>query len=268
MTVEHHASRSAISPLRLLIPCAVLMLLSAGVRLLVWQYNREAIAPVMSGLTAGYKNDARILARGDVRLFLRGPDPPSNANVIAHPPGYSILLAAIFSLVGESDFAIRFFQIFCDSISVIFIFLISLELISKRVAVIAGVLAGFSPQLAYNSLLLLPDSLSVLPILAAVYVIVSARVTAGSWIKLATAGAMLGVSCWFRPNGLLLPLFFAAFFPIVFEAWHAGTNDFVVNSGRGDLDRAANDTQHSRLRSLYSNLARFGCDVFGRLSGL
>jgi len=217
MTVEHHASRSAISPRRLLIPCAVLLLLALGVRLLVWHYNREAIAPVMSGLTAGYKDDARILARGDLRLFLRGPDPPSNANVIAHPPGYSILLAAIFSLVGESDVAIRLFQIFCDSISVIFVFLISLELVSKRVAVIAGVLAALSPQLAYNSLLLLPDSLSVLPILVAAYLVVRARVTTGSWIKLATAGAMLGVSCWFRPNGLLLPLFFAAFSPIVFK---------------------------------------------------
>lgn len=172
----------------------------------------------MTGLTAGYKDDARLLSSGDLRLFLRGPDPPSNASVIAHPPGYSILMATIFSLFGELDFALRFFQIFSDAVSVVFVFLIALELISKRVAVIAGTLAALSPQLAYNSLLLLPDSLSVLPILIAVYLVVRAgNDNSRRWIKVAIAGVMLGLSCWLRPNGFLLPLFIASIFPFVFE---------------------------------------------------
>ena len=163
----------------------------------------------MSGLTAGYKNDARILARGDLKLFLRGIDPPSNADVLAHPPGYSILIAAIFSLFGESDFALRLFQIFCDGLSVLFVFLIAFELTTKRVAIVAGVLAALSPQLSYNSLLLLPDSLSVLPILVAVYILIRLGSDSRRWLSMVVAGAMLGLSCWLRPNGLLLPLFIA-----------------------------------------------------------
>lgn len=219
MTTEKHTDKSSfINPRRqLILTCIILFLLALGVRLLVWQYNSVAIAPVMSGLTAGYKDDARILARGDLRLFLRGPDPLTNANVIAHPPGYSILIAAIFTLFGEADFAVRSLQIICDAISVALVFLIALELTSKRVALVAGALAAISPQLAYNSLLLLPDSLSVLPILLAVFLFIRARSHSRSWIKIATAGAMLGLSCWLRPNGLLLPLFVAALIPIVFE---------------------------------------------------
>ena len=227
MTTEHHTGRVVKSPdavtspevslSQLVLICCLLLLLALGVRLLVLHCNRAAIASVMSGLTAGYKDDARILARGDLRLFLYGVDTPSNATVIAHPPGYSIMIAAIFTVFGESDFALRFFQIFCDAISVVFVFLIALELTSKRVAIIAGVLAALSPQLAYNSLLLLPDSLSVLPILLAVFLFARARGQSHAWINLAMAGAMLGLSCWLRPNGLLLPLFIAALIPIIFQ---------------------------------------------------
>ena len=215
VAVSHDMSRR-----RLVMTCVILLLFALGVRLMVWQYNRAAIAPVMSSLTAGYKDDARILARGDLRLFLRGPDPPSNATVLAHPPGYSILMAAVFLIFGESDFALRLFQIFCDAISVVVVFLIGLELTSKRIALIAGALVAFSPQLAYNSLLLLPDSLSVLPILFAIYLLTLARSESRRWLNLATAGAMLGLSCWLRPNGLLLSLFAAALIMFFFERGH------------------------------------------------
>jgi 4-amino-4-deoxy-L-arabinose transferase-like glycosyltransferase len=222
MTVQNQASHSddaskVSTRSRFVLTCIILLLLGLGVRLTVWHFNREAIAPVMSGLTAGYKDDARTLARGDLGLFLRGPNPPSDATVLAHPPGYAVLLALIFSVFGESDFAVRFLQIFCDSISAVLVFLIALELLSKRVATIAGVLAALSPQLAYNSLLLLPDSLAVLPILLAVLLFARARGRSRAWIGIVASGALLGLSCWLRPNGLLLPLFVAALIPILFE---------------------------------------------------
>jgi 4-amino-4-deoxy-L-arabinose transferase-like glycosyltransferase len=220
MTTETQKSLSdskSFSRSRLALTCIILLLLALGVRLLVWHFNRQAIAPVMSGLTAGYKDDARTLAHGDLDLFLQGPNPPSDATVLAHPPGYSILLALVFSIFGESDFALRFFQLLCDAVSVVLVFLIALELVSKRVALIAGVLAALSPQLAYNSLLLLPDSLAVLPILLAVLVFARARGRSRAWTRMAASGALLGLSCWLRPNGLLLPLFLVALVPIVFE---------------------------------------------------
>ena len=106
--------------------------------------------------------------RGDLRAFL------SDLDDMAHPPGYSILLAGIFKVFGESDTAIEFVQMLCDSLAAVFVFLIAGELMSGRVAVVAGILAALSPQFAYYSVLLLPDSLAVLPILVAVYFLIRA----------------------------------------------------------------------------------------------
>ncbi len=215
---ELHSPDPSTRP-KLLATILIIFCIAMGVRLLVWQLYRQDVDGVMSGLTAGYKSEARALMNGDLRLFLAGPDPPSDASVMAHPPGYPIVMAIVFKLFGESDAALRFFQIVCDSLSAIFVFLIAAELTaSRKIATTAGILAALSPQLAYTSSLLLPDSLSVLPILASVYLI--ARASQGSLPSFAwpIAGALIGVSCWLRPNGLLLPLYFAAAVPFLMPA--------------------------------------------------
>ena len=194
----------------------LIFLVALGARLLVWQHNRSDIERVMTGLTAGYRDDARVLLSGNLSLFLRGPAPPSDATVLAHPPGYAILMAAVFKIFGESDSALRFFQILCDAFSVVLVLLIALELSSsKSIALIAGLLAALSPQLAYNSLLLLPDSISVLPVLLALYILARERGKAMRWPNLILAGALLGLSSWLRPNWLLLPLYVAALLPFL-----------------------------------------------------
>jgi 4-amino-4-deoxy-L-arabinose transferase-like glycosyltransferase len=201
---------------RILYTMLLIFLVALGVRLLVWQHNRSDIEQVMTGLTAGYKDDARVLLSGNLKLFLRGPAPPSDATVLAHPPGYAILMAAIFKIFGESDSALRFFQIFCDAVSTLLVFLIALELSSsKSIALIAGLLAALSPQLAYNSLLLLPDSISVLPVLLALYILARARGKALRWPNLILAGALSGLSCWLRPNWLLLPFYVIGLLPFL-----------------------------------------------------
>ena len=73
----------------------------------------------------------------------------------------------------------------------------------------AGVLVAVGPQFAYYSSVMLPDELSVVLILAAVYAIVRAISTP----RLSSAvlcGVSIGISCWLRSNALLLPIFFAA----------------------------------------------------------
>jgi hypothetical protein len=76
------------------------------------------------------------------------------------------------------------------------------------------VLAALSPQFAYYSILLLPDSLAIVPVLLAVYFMVRAR-RHPSLLNFAAAGALVGVSCWLRANALLLAPFLAAITPLV-----------------------------------------------------
>ena len=72
---------------RLIITYIALFVLAAGVRFLVWQNNKIEMSAVQSVVSDTYKQDARRLTAGNVREFLAGPDPPSNANVLGHPPG-------------------------------------------------------------------------------------------------------------------------------------------------------------------------------------
>lgn len=120
-----------------------------------------------------------------------------------------MLLALIYKLHGESDTVLQFVQITVDSLSVLTLFLIALELFSLSTAIVSGVLAAISPQFAYFSVLLLPDSLIVFPILLAVYLVVRFR-SNETLPTLFIAGGLIGLSCWLRANALFLPLFLAA----------------------------------------------------------
>ena len=71
--------------------CLVLFCLAFLVRFLVWQNNKVEMESVQSVVTQNYVNDARVLASGDLATFLVGPDPPSDATVISHPPAYPLM---------------------------------------------------------------------------------------------------------------------------------------------------------------------------------
>jgi len=187
--------------------CVILFLASFAVRILVWQNNKIEMATVQSVVTENYLRDATALATGDIRAFLAGPDPPSNARVIDHPPGYPLLIGAVTTASADVE-TWRVIQIALNSLAAVLLFLIAAALLNERVGMIAGMLAALSPQLAYHSGLLLPDELSVIPILTAVYFFVLAmRVPLVRNALL--CGVFLAASCWLRSNALVLPLYFA-----------------------------------------------------------
>lgn len=188
--------------LRFLCVLVAIFLLAALVRFLTWQDNYRDIGKVQTSVTEGYKDSARQLVAGDFRTFV------SDVNHFGHPPGYPIVLAVIFKVAGESNTAIQSVQILCDVTAVVLLFMIAWELFPFMVAVIAGLLAAVSPQFAYFSVLLLPDSLVVVPILLGVYLLLRARRNP-RLLNFVVAGACIGLSCWLRANSLLLPLFLA-----------------------------------------------------------
>jgi hypothetical protein len=195
---------------RLLVICAVIFIIAFGVRFLSWQDNRRDVWKVETFVTAEYKESAQRLLSGNLRAFL------SNLDDMAHPPGYPLVLAGIFKVFGESDTAIEFVQILCDSLAAVFIFLIAGELMSGRIAAVAGILAALSPQFAYYSVLLLPDSLAVLPILVAVYFLIRA-IKHPRLLSFALAGIFIGLSCWLRANALLLAPILACLVPLLLQ---------------------------------------------------
>jgi hypothetical protein len=193
---------------RVLIAIAI-FLLAFSVRSLTWHDTRFEVGKVQSSVAGDYQRVAELLRQEGLRGFISSSSSLADLNNLGHPPGYSILIAPVRAVFGSSSAAVQFTQIVFDSFAAVLLFLIVLELCSLAPATIAGLFATLSPQLAWNSVLLLPDSLATFPILFAVFLMVRSREKP----RLATfvlIGALVGLSCWLRANAMLLTMFLAA----------------------------------------------------------
>jgi hypothetical protein len=243
-TIGIDSRRTKLPRARLLAICAVIFITASGIRLLYWQDNYAELSRGKrdSGLQMVaffyYDQAQRILDDGGI-LFPRNPLDPGDATVLTHPPGYSILMAAVFKTLYEqgagqalsqADAGLRVIQIIGDAASAVVIFLIAAELFPIAVAIIAAMLCSFSPHFAYYSLMLSPDSLSVLPLLLAVYFMIRA-IKSPRFITVITAGALVGLSCWLRSNALLLAPFLALIIPLFFERGKRLRYSLVLISG-------------------------------------
>ena len=192
---------------RLAVACVFIFLLAFGVRLLHWQDDQLNIG-TERGLASRYKQQAQRMVDGNGILYPTGYQENSNAQLLVHPPGYSIFIAIVFRLFGQSDENLVRTQIICDSLAAVLVTVVALQLLPLAASVIAGLLTAFSPHLAHHSIILLPESLSVLPILISILLLIRAAQRPRLVLMLA-AGAMIGVSCWLRSNALLLAPFIA-----------------------------------------------------------
>ena len=212
---------------RLLIGLAI-FLLAFGVRILSWHDTRLEVGKVQTVVVADYQRVAQLLRDGGVKSFFSSSSPLADLNNLGHPPGYSILIASVQSLFGSSDSAVQFVQMAADALAAVMIFLIVAELLPLSAGVIGGLLAALAPQFTWNSVLLLPDSISVLPILIAIYLIARAAKNP-RLLAFVIAGALIGVSCWLRANALLLTFFAALAVPLL-----VSRTNFSLSSSQGN----------------------------------
>jgi len=206
---HHRTNRSPRSFRAWVLIGIAIFFLAFTVRLLTWHDTRFEVGKVQSSVAADYQRIALLFRQEGLRGFFSSSSALADPNHLGHPPGYSILIAVTQSVFGESNSKIQFVQIVADSLAAVIIFLIVAELFSLTPAVIAGLFASFSPQLAWNSVLLLPDSLAVVPILLSIYLLAQTR-HKPRLITFLIAGALIGISCWLRANAMLLMLFVAA----------------------------------------------------------
>src|SRR6187200_1177436 len=84
---------SPMKPRKVLVAAMLLFVFAFCVRTVISLNYEYQSRQVMTVLTDIYKMDARNLASGDRKTFLEGPNPPVDAHILSHPPGYSIFLA-------------------------------------------------------------------------------------------------------------------------------------------------------------------------------
>ena len=179
------------------------------------------LAPVMyttqeplGSVADAYDTVASSILQGEGLLGPRYDDPRRTAP-LARAPGYPIYLSAIYSRFGRDYFRVQVVQNALNSISPILIFLIAGNLLSWRVGAISGLLSAVSHHLSYMSNWILPDSISALFLLAAVYFLVLARRAPYSYWLYSLAGAMIGISAWLRSLTLMFGLFVIVVLAIV-----------------------------------------------------
>lgn len=232
---------------------ALVFVAALGVRLLCWYDARFEALKVQSAVTENYKHLARLLLENGAASFFDPATTTSDPDLLGHPPGYSILLSLIYAAFGEGDAPVQIFQVVCDSIAAALVLLLACELLPFGVAATAAALVALAPQFCWNSVLLLPDTLAVPPVLLAVYLLTRAgrahEPSTGETQGLSTvethepskrrvllrakgrvplqekwrvllqtfaAGVLVGVSCWLRANALLLAPFMLLLVPFVF----------------------------------------------------
>ncbi|HXI93077.1 MAG TPA: glycosyltransferase family 39 protein [Blastocatellia bacterium] len=212
-------SRPRLTRLQLGVISAAILLSAVGVRLLCWQDSYAEIArngSWNSAIARHYESEARRMLNEGGILFPNTPVDAGDARPILHPPGYSAFMAGVFALSGDSISSMRLAQIVVDGLSAVLVLLIAAELFPCAVAIISALLVVLSPHFAFYSLWISPDTLCVLPVLVAIYLIIKAS-KRPRLITIIAAGAMVGVSCWLRANALLLAPFLAAVVLLMFE---------------------------------------------------
>ena len=245
---EHHSFSMSNRRVRLAL-CFSIFLLAFGVRVLSWHDTRLEVGKVQTVVVADYQRVAGLLRDGGLRSFFSSSSPLADLNNLGHPPGYSILIAAIHSVFGSSDTAVQFVQIAGDALAAVMIFLIVVELLPLSAGVIAGLLAALAPQFTWNSVLLLPDSISVLPILVAIYLI--ARATKNPrLLAFIIVGALIGISCWLRANAMLLTFFVALAVPLLISP----TNFSLASSKANDKLKFAGQRSRFALTVVFGTL--------------
>lgn len=198
-----------VTPKKVWLICLTIVCVAVGVRLLQWQNNFLTLDKNMARLTARYKEEAQFLLAGDLTSFVKGSRSQPDTMILSHPPGYPLVIAMVYKISGNSDRALRLFQIACEAITAVLVFLIAARLVPRGAALLAALLAAVAPQLAFHSLWLLPDSLAALPLVAAMLLIVKA-VEDGGLGKMILASALIGFSSWLRADSMLLPFFLCA----------------------------------------------------------
>lgn len=204
------------SPKYIAIASLAIFVVAFGVRLLSWHDTRREVGKVQTVVAADYQNAARLFRQEGVRGFFSSTGPLADPSLLGHPPGYPIVIAIVWSVFGESNTTIQLLQLICDALAAVLIFLIAIELLPFAAGAISGVLVAFAPQFSWNSVLLLPDTLAVFPLILSVYFLTRGwKDSRLFWVI--SAGVCVGLSCWLRANALLMAPFLAVATFVLFD---------------------------------------------------
>src|SRR5204863_7299916 len=93
-----------------LIVSLVIFLLAFSVRLLTWHDTRLEVGKIQTSVVGDYQRIANLIRDGGIKSLFSSASALADLNNLGHPPGYSILLAGVYSFAGQSNAAVQMFQ--------------------------------------------------------------------------------------------------------------------------------------------------------------
>lgn len=166
-------------------------------------------------LLLGYKGISQTYERYDAKAyeavavnlmhgngFLEGPGMPTDGR----PPVYPLFLAAVYSVTGHSEFAVRLLQCLLDSGSAVLLMLIAGLLFTPAIAAVSGALAAAYPPFILYSNMKMTECVFIFLFLWECYYLTRAFKNRDNK-SFVYSGIFHGVSVLVRAPTLLFPLF-------------------------------------------------------------
>ena len=141
------------------------------------------------------------------------------------PPLYSLFLAGIYSLFGQSHLAVKLVQAILGAISCVIIYLIAKESFNHKVGLWSGIVMAFYPPLISTAGFILSEELTV--ILLAISILFLTRAIKRKQVRYyILTGIFLGLTTLCRSITLLFPIFL--YFTLLFSS--SKKREFVLIS--------------------------------------
>ena len=187
------------------------LVIAISVRVLTLQFMRAHLNDAswfQFGSYAIFDQQARDIIDGRQHLFVI--DDPSRTDLVQYPPAYPATVALIYKLTGNrSAYSVQIVQWFADLLlSFLVIVGIAVTAFDWRVGVATSFLLALSPLFAMYSAYPSADAPANWLVLGGNWLLLIAAKRSNVWFAL-SAGAVLGVACWFRVNPLYLCVFWA-----------------------------------------------------------
>jgi asparagine N-glycosylation enzyme membrane subunit Stt3 len=122
---------------------------------------------------------------------------------LIRPPGYPLLVAAVYSVAGQVPGAVILVQLIVGALTSLVIYRIGARLFSESAGILAAIIFALSPQATVVSLYLLTDTLFTLLLSTSFYCLVRyLQDSRNNWIFL--SGLLFGILAMVRPVGFYL----------------------------------------------------------------
>lgn len=161
-----------------------------------------------------YRESAEILLRKGVLTYSGWREP-----TVFIMPGYPLILAGVFSLVGSTSWlAARFFQILVSLAALWFAVKLGTRLGGRSVGLLSGMLvAVYPPNLTAPCFLMTEVVFTCLLLVSLVSFAKAEETRRAGWFVL--TGFLLGLSVYFRPISALLPVVFGVYLVLRGYPW-------------------------------------------------